>query len=529
MSSLKLVLGLIPATSKLEKVENALIAEYERLIAYSNSNELARYYDLYEKINSSAFRQKKKEIESLTYKGSEEQTRESEYLKLKKSKAISLYFKTANGSELKKFKEIEASKTLTSFLELEKIISSSAFKEKQKMKPITFKDTEEYSKFRQYKKLKGDKDVRKKRDPAKVKRFEELSSFVTSDGFLRKKEMKPVTFKDTAEYLKLTEYNDLKDNSDLKFYFRYKSSKELANYNNIKDSSELKRLRELEAYLKSGEFGTRKEYLLDKHRFKKTDMCKELLEYNALKNSDAIDWYFSVKDSHKFDALKKREMTFNDEFEASKPDPQKWLTNYYWGEKLLNDRYSIDSDLQAYTPSENFEVHNSVLRIITRPQKVNGKSWHAEKGFRDKAFSFTSGLINTGESFRQKYGIFEAKVKLSDPEVRNAFWLTGEKIIPHVDICRSGKNKVWFDHFLSPAVVKKSSIGSRYLANFFIYRLEWTPESLVWKINGVEVMRQTSGVPQEAMYISFAGGVEKPIGAAASMEIDWVRVYQFKS
>lgn len=41
-------------------------------------------------------------------------------------------------------------------------------------------------------------------------------------------------------------------------------------------------------------------------------------------------------------------------------------------------------------------------------------------------------------------------------------------------------------------------------------------------------MRETSGVPQEAMYISLAGGVDRPIGGISSMEVDWVRVYQFK-
>lgn len=522
------MLGMIPATSKLEKVENTLIAEYEKLIEYANSNELARYYDLYEKVNSSAFRQKKKEIESLTFKGSEEQAREAEYLKLKKSKDIALFFKTSTGNDLKRLNEVEKSKPLSDFYELEKFISSSAFKEKQKMKPITFRDTEEYSKYLQYKRLKGDRDVKKKRDEVKVKLFEELKNFIYSPEFRKKKEMKPLTFKDTPEYIRLTEFNNLKNNSDLQFYFKFKSSKELANYNNIKDSAKLKRYRELEAYLKSGEFATRKEYLLDKHRFDKTDMQKELLEYNALKDSDKINWYFDVKDSKKFDFLKTREMTFSDEFNSDRVDSQKWLTNYYWGEKLLHDRYSIDSDLQAYTASENFDIRSSILRIVTKPQKVNGKSWHAEKGFREKEFPFTSGLINTGESFRQKYGIFEAKIKLTDPEIRNAFWLAGEKRIPHVDVCRSGNKKVWFDHFLSPNAVKKSSIGSRYLSDFFIYRLEWTPESMVWKINGVEAMKQTAGIPQEPMYLSFAGGVDKPVNAASSMEIDWVHVYQFK-
>ena len=169
-----------------------------------------------------------------------------------------------------------------------------------------------------------------------------------------------------------------------------------------------------------------------------------------------------------------------------------------------------------------------MLRIITKPQKINGKVWDPSKGFYNKDFNFTSGIINTGASFRQKYGTFSAKIKLADHNVRNTFWLIGDRITPHIDVCRSGGGKVWFDLFTSPGSHYKKSIGSRYLSDFYIYTLEWTPQSLIWKINGVEVMRQTTGVPQEEMYINLAGGVDKPIGGISSMEIDWIRVYQEK-
>jgi hypothetical protein len=31
------------------------------------------------------------------------------------------------------------------------------------------------------------------------------------------------------------------------------------------------------------------------------------------------------------------------------------------------------------------------------------------------------------------------------------------------------------------------------------------------------------------MYINLAGGLDKPITSMTSMEIDWVRIYQFKN
>jgi beta-glucanase (GH16 family) len=219
-------------------------------------------------------------------------------------------------------------------------------------------------------------------------------------------------------------------------------------------------------------------------------------------------------------------LTFSDEFDSEKLDTNKWLTNYYWGEKLLKDRYSVESDLQAYTEKENFELRNSVLKILTIPHKITGKVWSANHGFKTKEFSYTSGLINSGNSFRQKYGVFTAKIKLGNPQAKNAFWMLADKITPHIDICRTANGKVLFDYFPSKGNVSKTSIGSRYSNDFFIYTLEWTSDKLVWKINDTEVLTQTSDVPQDPMYVLFAGGLDKPINGLTSMEIDWVRVYK---
>ena len=535
MASLKLLLGMIPSTSKIEQAEKALISEYEKLKAFSESDQLARYNELNELVNSSGFVQKRKEIESLKYKNSEEYSKEKELLSLQKAKDIVLYFKTASGNALKRFKEMEGSGKISEFEALEKFIRSSEFKEKEKMRPITFKDTDEYRKFVEYKALKADPEIKsflKSREKEETKksrtvlRYEELDVLMKSSEFLAKKKMKPITFKDTEEYKKLLEYKRLKGNREIKEFYKFKSSKEYTNYLNTVGSTRLSRFNELKEYVASAEFKEKKNYLLDKKRFEKTKMFKEIQEYEKLKKSDDIIWYFKIKDSNKFNVLKSRNLTFSDEFDAVKLDTKKWLTNYYWGEKLLKDRYSVESDLQAYTEKENFELHNSVLKINTKPQKVTGKVWLADHGFSTKEFSYTSGLINSGNSFRQKYGVFTAKIKLGDPNAKSAFWILADKITPHIDICRTSKGKVWFDYFSVKGNRAKAKIGSRYSNDFFIYTLEWTTDKLVWKINNTEVFRQTSDVPQEPMYVLLAGGLDKPINGMTSMEIDWVRVYQ---
>jgi hypothetical protein len=538
MSSLRLLLGLIPSTSKIEQAEKALIDEFEKLKAFTKSDLLAKYTKFHDLVNSSSFVQKRKEIESLQFKNSEEYNKEKEYLSLQKAKDIVQYFKTVSGSVLKRFKDLDGSQKIRGFEELESFIKSNAFRQKQKMKPITFKDSDEYRKFLEYKSLKSDPEIKayfkavskRKGEPVKsktVRKFEELSAYIKSSEFLAKKNMRPITFKDTEEYKKLLEYNRQKNSLDIKEYYNFKGSKEYANFLNTDGSARLARYNELKEYVATPAFKERKNYLLDTKRFEKTEEFKDVLEYDKLKKNEDIVWYFKVKDSDKFDVLKNKALTFIDDFDGERLDTKKWLTNYYWGDKLLKDRYSVGADLQAYTEKENFEVRNSLLKIHTKPQRIEGKVWSAASGFKIKEFSYTSGLINSGKSFRQKFGIFSAKIKLGNPAARNNFWMLAEKITPHIDICRTSNNKIWTDFVADPGRFSKTSIGPRYANDFYIYTLEWTRDKLVWKINGEEIFRQTSNVPQEPMYILLAGGLEKPISGMTTMEVDWVKVYQF--
>lgn len=468
MASLKLLLGLIPATAKLEQAEKDLIAEFEKLNLFSGSETLKRYNELTALVTSSDFQNKKKAIESESFKGSEEYSREKEFLSMEKSKDIRMYFKTLAGQELKKFRDLDGSDKIKDFEALQKLVTSLEFREKSKSKD----------------------------------------------------------FKESDDAKRMDEYNRLKNSQEIKDYYAFLKSKEYANFKNIDGSSRLSRYQELKEYTSSEEFKKRKEYLLDKKRFEKTDMFRQLEEYNGLKKNEDIIWYFKVKDTTRFDILKHRELLFGEEFEADKLDEKKWLTNYYWGEKLLKDRYSVDGDLQAYTAKDNFEFRNSCLKINTKPQKATGKVWSAVNGFTTKEFAYTSGLVNTALSFRQKFGTFTAKIKLGDPNAKSAFWLIGDKVTPHIDICRTGKGKVWFDLFSSKGLAGRASLGSKYAGDFYIYTLEWSADKLVWKINNTEVKVQTTDVPQEEMYISLSGGLDKPVNGMTSMEIDWVRVYQ---
>jgi hypothetical protein len=470
MASLKFLLGLIPSTAKIEQDEKALKTEFEKLSAFAGSDTLKKFTELKELVTSSSFLQKKKEIESLRFKGSEEFAREKEFLSLQKAKDLVLYFRTIGGSTLKKFRELDGSEKIKGYESLEKLVQSLEFREKAKSKE----------------------------------------------------------FRGTDDDKKLQEFNRLKSSTEISEYYAFKKSKEYSNFLNTDGSSRLARYNELKEYVATPEFKEKKTYLLDTKRFEKNDMFKQLQEFDKLKKDEDILWYFKVKDSNKFDVLKNRELTFSDEFEGDKLNTKTWLTNYYWGDKILHDNYSVESDLQAYTEKDNFEIRNSLLKIITKPQKIQGKVWTGTDGFKTKDFAFTSGIINTGKSFRQKYGTFSAKIKLGDSSAKSAFWMLADKITPHIDVCRTANGKVAANYFASVNKKIKGSVGAKYANDFYIFTLEWSADKLVWKINDTVLLTQTSDIPQEPMYILFSGGLDKPVNSMIAMEIDWVRVYQPK-
>ena len=119
--------------------------------------------------------------------------------------------------------------------------------------------------------------------------------------------------------------------------------------------------------------------------------------------------------------------------------------------------------------------------------------------------------------------------------VAQAFWMVSDSMLPHVDVARYENGKLYSNYFWGKAENPHKSIsktgGAKYADNYFIYTLEWSPNKLVWKINDKVFKTQSSGVPQEEMYINFSSNLKKGSsgnGLPSAMEIDWIRVYKLK-
>jgi beta-glucanase (GH16 family) len=523
--------------------------EFNDFIRLYDTQEVRDFEELENYIRSAEF----KAVKKSKFKDSGAWKKYLEYKRLSKNPEIKDYFKIKHSAHYKALKELEGSRKLSHFEELHQMVNSAEFLiMKRKMAPSDFKDTPEYDKYKEYLALKSDPEIkayqkiqtekafanfRLMENSPELENYIDLEKFINSPDFRNAR--KEFELDKAAELHKANDYKTLRNSVKFKSYFRIKNSKNLDHFLQLRNSPELERYVGLEKYIASDEFREIKATMESRDKFKKSPEYQQLKEYRELKKSPKLKWYNKLNKSSKFKELRKWELAFTDDFAGRELDRDKWLTKYFWGEQLLNQGYSLASDLHFYKTEENAVVENSLLKLYTKKEAVTGQAWDPALGFFPKEFDYTSALLNTGANFRQKYGAFEAKVRMrASSAVYHAFWMVSDRAVPHIDIFRfSGqdKNSVEMNnHWGDPGDGKKiytnsGKIGGMdFSRGFFIFRLEWYPGKLVWKINDTVVRIEKEGVPDEPMYILFSSGIEKEAGAnglPASMDVDWVRCF----
>lgn len=440
-------------------------------------------------------------------------------------------------SDFETYKAFLQSEQLEHFKALEKEVLSDAFlqnkknieKQKYKNSPL-YQEEKELKKLQKSKKIKTYFKVKNSSDLTaynnlkssdEIKEFTQLQQDVDA-GKIQKKS-------DAEQW---NRYKQLKDKESLKQYFKFEKSKAFRTYQEVQNGADLKRLQTLEERVNSAEFKAEKANLLDKKRYEKTDDFKKLQEFEAMKKSDAFIKFFQQQKKNPFHELEQWELTFSDEFTGNSLDTDKWITNYYWGNQLLGNNYSHTDDYHAFT-DKNISINNSQVQLKAKKEQAAGLVWNKQLGFVPHQFNYTSGILSTGKSFRQKYGKFEAKIKVSNAkQLQNAFWLLAEQSTPHIDILKTTNNKLMAgNHWQHNKNINSNHFkikGVDLSKGFFIYTFEWSANKMVWKINDVVVKTVTEGVPQEPMFLNFALAVKDNQSPTGEMCIDWVRCYQKK-
>ena len=484
MASIKFLLGMFPETAKLERKWNQLRNDYETFKSFEISDELKHFEDLEKEVHSSAFHLKIKEIKARKFNQTEEFRKEQEYLRLKKSKPIRTYFKVLNSEKLREFEFTEKSPELT--------------------------------------------------------RYRELGEYIRSDDFIREKASRRARdFKNSEAGIKEKEYKHTSKSNMITRFLKFGKSAQYREYLRVKDSDAFKRYIELEKFLQSDELLKVKQYmaLSPKEKYESSDEYKKVQEYQFLKKSDKIIWFYKTKKKYPFKYVEKWELSFEDTFQGLKLDTEKWITRYLYGDKQLYKNYVMADDRHAFTEGRNIEFYDKKLRILTKRETAKNLVWDAMRGFYEKEFNFTSDMISTANSFTQKYGLIEAKVKIADSGVTQSFSLLCDRILPHVNVFKFENNRLFSGNFWKNGSDKgfskseSKTSGSKFTKDYFIYTLEWLPGKMTWKINDLVFKVQTQGLPENPMFLMFNSSLKEKAndaGLPSALEIDWVKVYKLK-
>lgn len=414
----------------------------------------------------------------------------------------------------KRYCDIETSEQLAEYTRLFHIVKAADFKEKKKtLQNRKFKDTEEYRDFTKYEKL---------HNSAGLKLYFQVVDSQQLKDFL--------AFKESAEYEKLGNPKEVKKDLTLKKYKAYEKSKPYKTYLRFHNSYILSEYENLKKIVSDPKFIEEKNFWQDTKRWMKTEEYQVEQRYYQLQKTSDISFYEST-DPKQFLVLDKWQLTFEDTFKAPALDA-KWKTGYYHRAEAMKKLYSFANEKQANTDGKNISV-GGVLKITTKSEKTESLAWDAKKGFINKSFDYTSGIINIGESFQQKNGLIKAKLKVSgSSDVSHAFWLGADGKLPHINVFYyNGKNIVVSNYSgnNTNVSVTKQKISGLKPTEYYIYSLEWTPTELVWKINNIEVFRTTNSVPNQQLFPVFNSFIsEQQKGGAGALEVDWIKIYTSK-
>lgn len=293
------------------------------------------------------------------------------------------------------------------------------------------------------------------------------------------------------------------------------------------------------------------------------------------------------------------ELVFSDEFNGTALNPYRWHSQLRWDGEFNGERYeyrvingedqfyvnvlSPDSAHQeqivpVYNPFQ-FDGSRLAIRAAKNPLKTNNnKRAFGPLSEIASQQTFLSGAISSHNKFSQKYGYFEARIKIpSHVGTFPAFWLFHERRAwegtqrTEIDIMENLGHAPWYVYnsfhyfknvsstyggdanFLKPRPSGQIYSGTDYSQDYHVYAVNWEPGKITWYIDGQQVSELYSEeINYEDLYVMLnlamggnwtnfpanSGGLGRPSNERyptqndlnnfnnPALEIDYVRVYR---
>ncbi|MEV4641527.1 family 16 glycosylhydrolase [Actinoplanes sp. NPDC049548] len=188
-------------------------------------------------------------------------------------------------------------------------------------------------------------------------------------------------------------------------------------------------------------------------------------------------------------------ITWSDEFNGAagtSVDPAKWkfdIGGSGWG----------NNEQQYYTNSTNNVRQDGQGHLAITARRENPANYQCHYG----TCQYTSGRILTADKFSQTYGRFEASIKIPKGQgIWPAFWMLGGNSWPNtgeIDIMENVGNapNTVYGTVHGPGYSGAEGIGGNRTIGaplgdaFHTYRVDWSPNLIVWYLDGTEYFRVT--------------------------------------
>jgi beta-glucanase (GH16 family) len=237
-------------------------------------------------------------------------------------------------------------------------------------------------------------------------------------------------------------------------------------------------------------------------------------------------------------------LTFDDEFNSFSASPNgtntTWETKYFWGGRQLNGAsdYYLDGSVGGLGQTP-YTLSNGALDIHAQPTSSQLKA-------AGVTAAFTTGQIDTHNSFSQEYGYFEMRAQVSGSYGTNsAFWLLPQSGAwpPEIDVTEVLGRDPKTDHITNHSNTSgsASSVGATtgvdLSQGYHTYGLMWTPTTITVYLDGVAKYTTPTGADEhQPMYMlatlgvggSWAGN-PSTTNFSADMKIDYIRAYSSDS
>lgn len=187
----------------------------------------------------------------------------------------------------------------------------------------------------------------------------------------------------------------------------------------------------------------------------------------------------------------KHTVIFFDDFSAPSIDRSKWNV-WVTGPSFNNEQQAyVNSSSTIYTVKDNAAEGATNGALVLHPRFT--------KGFvtaNGKKFDFISGRIHTKGTFDFTHGTAAARVKMADGKgLWPAWWLLGNGDWPasgEIDIMEFVGEREWINCAVhgpgysgnTPFVKRDSSFASNPVTNWHVYSVDWTQDSLTFKVDG---------------------------------------------